>query len=149
MLNTSQTSFGFGQVGGSVLIVHPRYVIGAVDPAVYSNYKARNRERALASYKAMTSMMTTNTLVKIKEAPPYSKDLEESVLLNSLARAKIDEKTGSYSFPKKLATKFEYNLANADILTKALQGSGASVGVGVDHGEANNSRYFGTFTNMR
>ena len=49
----------------------------------------------------MTSMMTTNSLVRIKDAPPYTKELEEAVLLNSLARAKLDEKTGSYSFPKK------------------------------------------------
>jgi hypothetical protein len=42
----------------------------------------------------MSEMMTTNTLVKIKEAPPYSIGLETPVLLNSLARASPDKKTG-------------------------------------------------------
>ena len=105
-----------------------------MEPAIYESYKSRNRERALACYKAMTSMMTTNSLVRIKDAPPYTKELEEAVLLNSLARAKLDEKTGSYSFPKKLANKVEYNLSNVNTLVKTLQSS-SSIGVGVDHGE--------------
>ncbi|KAI5122922.1 hypothetical protein M0805_007600 [Coniferiporia weirii] len=127
------SSFGFGQVGGTVLVIHPRYLFGAVEPAEYEAYKIRNGGRALACYKAMTSMMTTNSLVRVKDAPPYSAELEVPVLLNSLARTTLDEKTGSYSFPKKLVTKAAYDVANLQAAAKALSVEGGSIGVGVDH----------------
>lgn len=82
----------------------------------------------------MTSMMTTNSLVKIKDAPPYSSELEVPVLLNSLARASLDEKTGSYVFPAKLATTASLDVSNLEAAAKALSTGEGSVGVGVDHG---------------
>ena len=109
-------------------------MLGAVEPKQLEAYRIRNRSRALQSYKAMTSMMTTNSLVRIKDHPPYSKDLEESVLLNSLARAVLDDKSGSYSFPKKLPVKAKLDLANAEAAAKSMAKTVGSVGVGVDHG---------------
>jgi fatty acid synthase subunit alpha, fungi type len=47
----------------------------------------------------MSEMMITNSLVKIREAPPYTPELEVPVLLNSMVRATLDAKTGGYSFP--------------------------------------------------
>lgn len=94
----------------------------------------RNRERALSCYKAMTSMMTTNSLVRIKDAPPYPKELEYPVLLNSMARAVRDEKTGSYSFPAKLSSKATYDISNVEAAAKSLAGAEGAIGVGVDHG---------------
>ncbi len=35
------------------------------------------------SYKAMSEMMTTNALVKIKEAPPYSIELDATKLFGA------------------------------------------------------------------
>ncbi|EJD06870.1 fatty acid synthase [Fomitiporia mediterranea MF3/22] len=127
------SSFGFGQVGGTVLVIHPRHLLGAVDPVQYEAYRIRNRERALACYKAMTSMMTTNSLVRVKDAPPYSSELEVPVLLNSAARAILDEKTGSYAFPKKLNTKIQFDKSNVEAAAKALAIGEGSIGVGVDH----------------
>jgi fatty acid synthase subunit alpha, fungi type len=121
-------------VGGTVLVINPRYLLGAVEPSLYEAYKLRNRERALSCYKAMTSMMTTNSLVKIKDAPPYSPELEVPVLLNSMARATLDQKSGSYSFPKKLTTKATYDVSNVDAAVKALGAAQGTMGVGVDHG---------------
>ena len=57
------------------------------------------------------------------------------VLLNSLARAELDQKTDSYSFPKKLPTKVTFDSSNIDAAAKALNVTGESIGVGVDHGE--------------
>ena len=79
-------------------------------------------------------MMTTNSLVRIKDAPPYTKEQEYPVLLNSLARAVRDEKTGSYSFAKKLSTKAVYDVSNVEAAAKALAGADGAIGVGVDHG---------------
>jgi fatty acid synthase subunit beta len=128
------TSFGFGQVGGSALILHPRYLFGALGASEYRNYIERNRTRAMASYKAMSEMMTTNSLVKIKEHPPFTPELEADVLLNPLARTSLD-KSGEFSFPKKLDRSPKVAKENQDVLVNALKGvQGDFKGVGVDQG---------------
>ena len=83
----------------------------------------------------MTSMMTTNTLVRIKDAPPYPKELEEPVLMNSMARTTLDQKSGTYSFPKKLSQKPDYDLSNVEAAVKSLGVAPGTIGIGVDHGE--------------
>merc|ERR1712226_645227 len=42
-------------------------------------------------------------LVQVKDAPPYTKEQEQSVYLDSLARAEFDQKRGTYVFEKKFA----------------------------------------------
>lgn len=81
----------------------------------------------------MSEMMTTNMLVKIKEAPPYTTELETPVLLNSLARASPD-KSGSYTFKENQATEVKPNLANVEAIEETLRLSGPTAGVGVDQG---------------
>lgn len=128
------SSFGFGQVGGTALILHPRHLFGALTPSEYATYKTRNVLRGQHAYKAMTEMMITNSLVKIKEAPPYTPELEIPVLMNSLARATLDAKTGSYSFPSKLPKSVTLDGANAKTVADIGAGTGSSIGVGVDQG---------------
>ncbi|KZT29627.1 fatty acid synthase [Neolentinus lepideus HHB14362 ss-1] len=126
------SSFGFGQVGGTAVVVHPRYLFGSLEPSVYEAYRVRNRSRALQCYKAMSDMMIKNSLVKIKDGPPYSKELEGPVLLNPLARTTFDPKTSSYSFSKKQETKAPMDVSNAKALSEFLSTTGAVTGVGVD-----------------
>jgi len=76
--------------------------------------------------------MITNSLVKIKEAPPYTPELEVPVLMNSMARATLDAKTGSYSFSKKLVKEVTLDTSNAKAVADIIGGSGSAVGVGVD-----------------
>ena len=109
-------------------------MLAAAPPSVYESYKARHDERYLKSYKAMSEMMTTNALVKIKEAPPYSIELETPVLLNSLARASPDKKTGSYTFKENQPTEMKQNLANVKAIEETLKVSRSTAGVGVDQG---------------
>ena len=78
--------------------------------------------------------MITNSLVKIKEAPPYTPELEVPVLMNSMARATLDVKTGSYSFPKKLVNDVTVDKANVKTIADIIAGTGSAVGVGVDQG---------------
>ncbi|RPD59601.1 fatty acid synthase [Lentinus tigrinus ALCF2SS1-6] len=125
------SSFGFGQVGGTCMVIHPRYLLAALEPSVYEAYKIKNRHRQRLCYKAMSEMMTSNNLVKVKDAPPYSKDLEAPVLLNPLARASYNPKTGSYEFTAKLETKPKVDTANVKAVSEVLAGS-ATTGVGVD-----------------
>jgi fatty acid synthase subunit alpha, fungi type len=78
-------------------------------------------------------MMITNSLVKIKEAPPHTPELEVPVLLNSMVRATLDTKTGGYSFPKKLANEVIVDQANAKTIAD-IADTGSSAGIGVDQG---------------
>ncbi|KAH7106327.1 fatty acid synthase [Auriculariales sp. MPI-PUGE-AT-0066] len=129
------TSFGFGQVGGVALVLHPRYLLGAISAEQLCEYKKLNETRALASYKAMCEMMVKNSLVKVKEHPPYTEDLEGPVLLNPLART-APSKSGEHLFPAKLSTKYTPDTRNAEVLAKSLTASSnaasSNVGVGVD-----------------
>jgi fatty acid synthase subunit alpha, fungi type len=125
------SSFGFGQVGGIAMIVHPRYLLGALEPSYYEAYKERNHTRALQSYKAMSEMMINNSLVKIKEHPPYTPEMEMKVLLNSMARTEYDSKTSDFSF-KKLPTTIPRDAANVKTLSALLNAAPATAGVGVD-----------------
>lgn len=133
------SSFGFGQVGGVALILHPRYVFGALDPATYAAYKGRNRVRAAQSYKAMSEMMIKNNLVRIKEHPPYTPDIEDSILLNSMARVTPDSKTGEFIYKAKQESKPALDVANVKMVSNVISSGALSaaepsgfVGVGVD-----------------
>jgi fatty acid synthase subunit alpha, fungi type len=118
------------------LVVHPLYVFGTLEPTFYEAYKQCNHLRALSSYKAMSDVMIKNSLVKIKEHPPYVGDMERKVLLNSMARATFDPKTGKFSFKDKLPAEVPLDVANAKafsaIATTNGLTDGNSVGVGVD-----------------
>jgi fatty acid synthase subunit alpha len=120
------------------MVIHPRYLFGALDPAYYDKYKQRNRVRALQSYKAMSDMMIKNSLVKIKEHPPYVGDMEGKVLLNSMARATFDPKTREYSFKGKLTSTAPMDTSNVQtvsaILSMNVFNGSSVVGVGVDQG---------------
>ena len=77
--------------------------------------------------------MITNSLVKIKEHPPFTPELEGSVLLNPLARVTRD-KAGELSFPAKLAKVPSADQGNLAVISESLGKTGDSAGVGVDHG---------------
>jgi fatty acid synthase subunit alpha len=111
------TSFGFGQVGGQALIVHPRYLFAAIPEHELAAYSKKRRARELDSYSRMSSALVNNNLVQIKDAPPYSAELEPKVLLNPLARAGPSK--NSYAFTGKLPSVVPVNEANASTL-KAL-----------------------------
>lgn len=93
-------SFGFGQVGGEALVLHPSHLLGALEPYQYAKYRSENAARSDAAYRKYNDMFTHRNLIILKEAPPYSAELERDVLLNPLARATRDAK-GSYSFTSK------------------------------------------------
>jgi hypothetical protein len=77
--------------------------------------------------------MITNSLVKIKDHPPFAPELEGPVLLNPLARVTRD-KAGELSFPAKLTKAPSVEQANFTVLSESLGKTGDSAGVGVDHG---------------
>ncbi len=85
----------------------------------------------------MSEMMIKNNLVKIKEKPPYTLELEDKVLTNSLARSSADPQTGSYSFSAKQPTQAPIDDSNLKAVTQLLEAKPAQgdfAGVGVDQG---------------
>ncbi|WVQ99902.1 hypothetical protein IAU59_007045 [Kwoniella sp. CBS 9459] len=123
------TSFGFGQVGGQVAIVHPRYLYAALQPHDLETYKKKREQRELQTYSRMSQALTTNNMVQIKDAPPYTAELEGGVLLNPLARAGPSK--NSFAFQGKLPSSVPLDPKNAATL-KALFAAGDVQGVGVD-----------------
>ena len=88
----------------------------------------------------MTEMMTSNSLVRIKDGPPYSPELEQPVLMNPMARATFDPKTRSYSYTADLDKIVPFDVANVKTLAEAFVSTGSVVGVGVDQGDLSCSR---------
>lgn len=92
-------SFGFGQVGTEVLLVHPDYVLCTLDPAslgVYLEKRAQREQKAIRfQYEAM--MGFNSGLVQLKDAPPYPEHLETQVYLNPAVRASFDGLTWTYT----------------------------------------------------
>lgn len=124
------TSFGFGQVGGEAAIVHPRYLYAALDPHHLAAYIERRRKRELHTYSRMSSALVNNNLIQLKEAPPYSADLEKQVLLNPLARAGPSK--NSYAFQGKMPSTVPLDSANASTLKSLFAQTRDIAGVGVD-----------------
>lgn len=122
------TSFGFGQVGGQVALVHPRYVLASLEPHQLEAYLVERRHRELDSYARMSSALVSNNLVQIKDAPPYSADLEAGVLLNPLARAGPSK--DSFAFHGKLPSVVPVDSANAETLKALFAQAGDVAGVG-------------------
>lgn len=87
----------------------------------------------------MTEMMTSNSLVRIKDGPPYSPELEQSVLMNPMARATFDPKTRSYSYTANLDKAVPFDVANVKTVAEAFASTGSVVGVGVDQGNFSRS----------
>ncbi|WWC71664.1 uncharacterized protein I206_105622 [Kwoniella pini CBS 10737] len=124
------TSFGFGQVGGQVAIVHPRYLYAALQPHDLEEYKKRRSERELSTFARMSQALVQNNLVQIKDAPPYSAELEGGVLLNPLARAGPSK--NSFAFQGKLPSAVPLNPKNAETLKALFAQANDVKGVGVD-----------------
>jgi 3-oxoacyl-(acyl-carrier-protein) synthase len=123
------TSFGFGQVGGQVAIVHPRYLFASLQPSEFEAYAARRQSRQLKTYSRMSQALVSNNLVQIKEAPPYTPELEGAVLLNPLARAGPSK--GSYAFNAKMMPKApSIDTANVATVTEILSTGPNVDGVG-------------------
>ncbi|WVO17734.1 hypothetical protein L204_105432 [Cryptococcus depauperatus] len=124
------TSFGFGQVGGQICIVHPRYLFATLQPHDLEEYKKRRSQRELDTYSRMSSALVNNNLVQIKDGPPYTAELEGGVLLNPLARAGPSK--NSFAFQGKLPTDVPVDARNAETLRALFEQASDVTGVGVD-----------------
>lgn len=92
-------SFGFGQVGGEVLLVHPNYVFAALSSEEYEDYQEKRKSRHAKTYRHLHDMLIgVAPLIQVKNDPPYSPAMEKQVYLNPLARATFIQDQGSWQF---------------------------------------------------
>eukprot|EP00122_Pirum_gemmata_P009880 Pgem_evm1s9120 len=99
-------SFGFGQVGGECLVIHPDYVLGALGRKEYENYMAKRTKREVSAFRHIhDSMSGKTTFVRVKNEPPYSEKNEASVYLNPNARASYHNQKKTWMFDEKSLKK--------------------------------------------
>ncbi|KAJ2825920.1 fatty acid synthase alpha subunit Lsd1, partial [Coemansia furcata] len=92
-------SFGFGQVGAEMLVVHPDYLLATLTDEQREDYNRRVAGREAQSYRSWQDTFVGNrSLVQVKSAPPYAPEQEERIYLDPLARASYDATTKSYHF---------------------------------------------------
>ncbi|KAJ2068398.1 fatty acid synthase alpha subunit Lsd1 [Coemansia sp. S2] len=92
-------SFGFGQVGGELLVVHPDYLLATLAQNQLNKYNVKLQQRSTKSERYWQDTLVGNhSFVQVKSNSPFTTEQEKSVYLNPLARAKYDPKSGEYKF---------------------------------------------------
>ncbi|KAJ2688668.1 fatty acid synthase alpha subunit Lsd1 [Coemansia spiralis] len=92
-------SFGFGQVGGELLILHSDYLLATLTPEQLAEYNVKMQKRSATSERYWQDTLVGNhPFIQVKSQPPFTAEQEKSVFLDPLARAKYDSATGEYKF---------------------------------------------------
>ncbi|KAJ2003065.1 fatty acid synthase alpha subunit Lsd1 [Coemansia thaxteri] len=92
-------SFGFGQVGGELLIVHADYLLATLSREQLGKYNSKLQQRMPEANRYLQNVLVgKHPFVQVKSHPPYTAEQEKSIYLNPLARAKYDSASGEYKF---------------------------------------------------
>ncbi|KAH9062902.1 hypothetical protein Ae201684P_009168 [Aphanomyces euteiches] len=92
-------SFGFGQAGGEILVIHPNYLLAALTPSQYEAYVAKRAKRSNGTHKYLQNVLSgKHTFVQVKDHAPYTPENEMNVYLNPLARASYNAKEKTWTF---------------------------------------------------
>ncbi|ODV91401.1 hypothetical protein CANCADRAFT_32052 [Tortispora caseinolytica NRRL Y-17796] len=124
------TSFGFGQKGGQALIIHPDYLYRCISKDEYDDYKIRVAARYKTTYRYFHDGLTSGTLFKAKDKPPYTAEQESSVYLEPLSRVTANKESYSYSTPSAIAEKSRDH--NVPVLAKLASEVSSNENIGVD-----------------
>ncbi|KAJ2872376.1 fatty acid synthase alpha subunit Lsd1 [Coemansia aciculifera] len=92
-------SFGFGQVGGELLILHSDYLLATLTQEQLAEYNAKLQQRDAKSERYWQDTLVGNhPFIQVKSQSPFTAEQEKIVFLDPLARAKYDSKSGEYRF---------------------------------------------------
>jgi fatty acid synthase subunit alpha len=95
-------SFGFGQVGGEALLIHPDFLLATLDENEYTRYCAKREKRQEQAYRHLHDALAgVAPFVQVKTAPPYSDEDSAAVYLNPNARATFNTKQQKWSISAK------------------------------------------------
>ncbi|KAI9178750.1 fatty acid synthase alpha subunit Lsd1 [Blastocladiella emersonii ATCC 22665] len=139
-------SFGFGQVGGELLVLHPHYVLATLSENAYSDYAAKRAVRQRKAYRYWHDTLSgARDFVDVKHAAPYTAQQEAKVYLDPTARAEWDPKAQAYNFDsldprtaaKAAASREQQQWLEHALVANAAEasadtGAAAPRGVGVD-----------------
>lgn len=76
-------SFGFGQVGGEILVIHPDYALAQLSPQEFDAYVQRRQMRYNMAYRHWHDSMTQRkAFVMIKDHAPYAATEEQKIYLD-------------------------------------------------------------------
>ncbi|KAJ2001606.1 fatty acid synthase alpha subunit Lsd1, partial [Coemansia thaxteri] len=99
-------SFGFGQVGGEILALHPDYLLATLSREQLAAYTAKVGARESKSYRYWHDTLSgAHSFVQVKSEAPYTEAQESQVYLNPLARAEYDAPSKKYLFKRTDQTK--------------------------------------------
>ncbi|KAJ1958940.1 fatty acid synthase alpha subunit Lsd1, partial [Dipsacomyces acuminosporus] len=94
-------SFGFGQVGGEILAIHPDYLLATLTREQLEAYVAKVGLRESKSYRYWHDTLTgVRPFVNVKSEAPYTDAQEKDVYLNPLARAEYNSSAKKYLYKK-------------------------------------------------
>eukprot|EP01062_Namystynia_karyoxenos_P028436 TRINITY_DN21550_c0_g1_i1.p1 TRINITY_DN21550_c0_g1~~TRINITY_DN21550_c0_g1_i1.p1 ORF type:complete len:4167 (+),score=1617.38 TRINITY_DN21550_c0_g1_i1:129-12503(+) len=91
-------SFGFGQAGGEILLLHPDFVLATLDEQQYARYSALRARRQVQTYRHYHDALSGGKLAQIKDDAPYTREQMKAVFLDPTARASWDAAKGTYTF---------------------------------------------------
>ncbi|KAJ0391655.1 hypothetical protein P43SY_011807 [Pythium insidiosum] len=92
-------SFGFGQAGGEIVLVHPDYLLSSLAETDFQGYSQRRHSRLIAMNSYLQkSISGKHSFIQVKNSAPYTAAQESSVYLDPTARAEFDPVVGSWHF---------------------------------------------------
>ncbi|KAL4137325.1 hypothetical protein PRIC2_000847 [Phytophthora ramorum] len=92
-------SFGFGQAGGEVLLVHPDCLLSTLPAGEFQHYSARREQRLIKMNTHTQSVITgKQSHIQVKNEAPYSSAQESNVYLDPTARAEYDATSKTWRF---------------------------------------------------
>ncbi|KAH7048214.1 hypothetical protein B0J12DRAFT_711184 [Macrophomina phaseolina] len=97
------TSFGFGQKGGLVLGVAPRYLFASITKEAYHDYRSRVLPRQEAANHRLAEGFMANDIFRAKSSPPWKPEDEARVLLDPWARVNADSLAFDADSPRSAA----------------------------------------------
>ncbi|KAI9503777.1 acyl transferase domain-containing protein [Coemansia spiralis] len=93
------TSFGFGQVGGEMLVIHSDYLFATLQHGQLEDYNKKLAQRDMKAYRYwQDTLVGKHSFVQIKNKPPFMAEQEKQVYLNPYARVHFNSETNEYEF---------------------------------------------------
>ena len=140
-------SFGFGQAGAEVVLVHPDFCLAVLNETERAEYYRKRDLREKKMFRYQQGVFSgRHSLVQIKDSPPFDPAQEESVYLDPSARATYSAVAKTWLFKgteappresqpaRKVNVKSSKSAAQQLIaaMKKVDTGSGNDGGIGVD-----------------
>ncbi|KAJ2157084.1 fatty acid synthase alpha subunit Lsd1 [Coemansia sp. RSA 552] len=92
-------SFGFGQVGGEMLVIHPDYILATLSQEQLEVYNQKLQKSVAKGDRYFQDALVGNhSFVQVKSSLPYTTEQEQEVLLDPRARARFNPATRKYQF---------------------------------------------------